>query len=140
METFPYGPFVMNLGRAQHDLSSAAFKLLLTDSSYVPNINTDTVRADVVGEITGTGYTAGGLALTGTTWTWNATTRRGVLAANTAIWTGATFTARLAVAYIDLADPALDPLVCYIDFGADKSPVAEDWPITFPAGLLRLVI
>lgn len=134
----PYGNFIMGLGRAVFDFEIDTFKAMLTTAAYVPNADTHTFVTDVTDEITGTGYTAGGNALTGVTWTYDAVNRRGVLGANTVIWPGATFTARIAVIYQSAATAATSPLVGWVDFGADKSPVNEDFQLTSPSGVLRI--
>jgi hypothetical protein len=95
-------------------------KVLLTTSTYVPNQDTHTVRSDVTNEITGTGYTAGGVAVAGKSRTYDATTneRRYVMANN--VWgPGATLTARVAVLYKVVGTAATDLLIAYLVFAAD---------------------
>ena len=46
------------------DLDTDTLKAMLCTSSYAPNRGTHAYKSDVTNEITGTGYTAGGLALT----------------------------------------------------------------------------
>jgi hypothetical protein len=46
------------------DLSSGSYKVLLTTVTHTPNQDTHTVRTDITNEVTGTLYTAGGVAVT----------------------------------------------------------------------------
>lgn len=50
-----YTQFKKNLGRSMN-LSTDTFKMLLTSNAYVPNLLTDAVLADVLGELSGNGY------------------------------------------------------------------------------------
>ena len=43
------------------DYDTDTFKIMLVTSSYTPNKGTHTRRSDVTNEVTGTGYTAGGV-------------------------------------------------------------------------------
>ena len=81
------------------DLDTDTIKLMLVTSSYTPNIDTHTKRSDVTNEVTGTGYTAGGVALANKTVTVNTTTDKGVFDADDVTISTATITARGAVLY-----------------------------------------
>ena len=131
-----YGAAALGLPQATFDFAADTFKIMLTTSGYTPDVDTHTYRADVTDEITGTGYSAGGLVLTGFAWSyagWVAS-----LAVDTPVWTTATFTARVAVVYKDTGSGATSPLLCFVDFGADRSPAAEDFGVDFGDGLLGL--
>lgn len=112
------------------DLDNDTFKIMLTTSTYTPAA-THSVKADVTNEISGTGYTAGGATLQNVTWTESSGTV--TLDATDVSWTSATFTARYAVIYDDTPTSPLDPLVCLIDFGTDKSVTAGTFTIQFHA-------
>lgn len=66
-----YTQAVVNLGKKTMDLSADTFVLTLVTNSYVPNANTDAAWSAVSANELSTagGYTAGGVALTGQTWT-----------------------------------------------------------------------
>ena len=111
------------------DTTADRFKVMLVTSSYNPDFGAHDFKADVTNEITGTGYTAGGESLTsvtltqaGGTITWDA---------DDVTWTSSTLTARGAVVYDDSLTN--DPLICYIDFGADKSSSSGDFILSFNA-------
>ena len=133
----PYGKFLMNLGSGQFNLGSDAIKIMLTTAAYVPNIDTHEFKSDVTNEITGTGYTAGGASLTGVTWTYDATNKRGVLGASAVVWTAATFTLRYAVIFKWTGTATTSRLIGWIDFGQDLSPASEDFTISFTSGVVR---
>lgn len=134
----PYGMFLMGLGAAQFTFDSDSFKVMLTTSAYTPNIDTHEFKSDVTNEITGTGYTAGGKALTSVSWDYDSTNHRAVVSANNLLWTGVTFTTRRAVVYKDTGTAGTSRLIGYIDFGVDKSPASEDWQISFTNGVIRI--
>ena len=46
------------------DLVNDAIKVMLCTSAYVPNQDAHQFKSDITGEVVGTGYTAGGQALT----------------------------------------------------------------------------
>lgn len=125
-------PFKKHIGDGTFDLDSDTFKCALLTSSYTPDA-TDEVFADLSGEVSGTGYTAGGATLTGVTWATSGTTC--VLDATDPQWTGATITARYAAIYKSgTANSLTNPLVCILDFGADKGVTGGTFTVQFDAG------
>ena len=122
------------------DLDTDTLKLMLVTSTYAPNIDTHTKRSDVTNEITGTGYTAGGVALTTKTVTADTTNDRGVFDADDASWATSTITARGAVIYKSRGGASsADELLLYIDFGSDITSTASTFSIVFNAiGILTL--
>jgi len=125
-----YNKFKEYMADGTMDLDNDTFKIMLTTSTYTPAA-THSVKADVTNEISGTGYTAGGATLQNVTWTESSGTV--TLDATDVSWTSATFTARYAVIYDDTPTSPLDPLVCLIDFGTDKSVTAGTFTIQFHA-------
>lgn len=119
------------------DLDGGDLKLMLCTSSYTPNQSTHTHKSDVTNEVSGTGYTAGGVTLTGIT-----VTSSGLvvtLDADDASWAASTITARYAVCYSNAgADDAHRPLLFYVDFGADQGSSASTFLISWnAAGILQ---
>ena len=118
-------PFKNNLTQVTNfqidfdDTTAGRFKCMLVQSGYTPNFDTDSVFGDVGNEVTGTGYTAGGEALTGITFaisggtiTWDA---------GDVTWTGSTITNAAA------ADTA------YVDFGGNFSTTSGTFQIVWNA-------
>ena len=81
------------------------------------------------GEISGTGYTAGGKLLTGTTVNYDAANSVAYVNFNNVVWSPATFTARCALIYNASAGNAS---VAVIDFGSDKS-CSSTFTVTMPS-------
>ena len=103
------------------------FNLALYTSSAT--LDKDTTAYSSTNEISGTGYTAKGNALTSVT---------PVLSSDTAVcdfantsWTSASFTANGCLIFND--DVAGDPAVCAIAFGGDKTVTSGTFTIEFPA-------
>jgi hypothetical protein len=103
------------------------FNLALYTSSAT--LDKDTTAYSSTNEISGTGYTAKGNALTSVT---------PVLSTDTAVcdfantsWTSASFTANGCLIFND--DVAGDPAVCAIAFGGDKTVTSGTFTIEFPA-------
>lgn len=129
----PYWSLPNNLGQAQINFGTDTFKVMLLDDTYTPDLVSHAWLDAVNGcEISGTGYTAGGLTLTSCSWAYYPT--EGVQGFNAAwaIWTPATLTARYAVVYKDAAGvPEDSPLVSLIDFGANKSVDGVDFALVW---------
>jgi len=111
------------------DTTADRFKVMLVTSSYTPDFGTHDFKADVTNEVVGTGYSAGGESLTSVTLTQSGGTI--TFDADDVTWASSTITARGAVVYDDSL--VNDPLIAYIDFGADKSSSAGDFVLSFNA-------
>ena len=111
------------------DTTADRFKVMLVTSSYTPDFGTHDFKSDVTNEVSGTGYDAGGKSLSSVTLTQSGGTI--TFDAADLTWASSTITARGAVVYDDSLTN--DPLICYIDFGADKSSSAGDFVLTFNA-------
>ena len=107
--------------------SGNTFNLALYTSSAT--LNKSTTAYTTSNEVSGTGYTAKGNALTSVT---------PALSTDTAVcdfadtsFTSASFTARGCLIFNDSASG--DPAVCAIDFGSDKTVTSGTFTIQFPA-------
>ena len=121
------------------DLSVGAntIKCALVTSSYTPNIDSHDFFDDVTNEVSGTGYTAGGATLT-TSVSQDNTDDEAVFDATDVTWANSTITARGAVIYKSTGVASTSPLICYIDFGANKTSDGGTFQITFDAeGILN---
>lgn len=138
-----YGLAAKSMLNKEIDYDTDAINVMLCAVGYVPNQDTHQYKSSVTNEITGTGYTAGGLALASKTVVYDATTNTLVLSAANPVWTTATFTgARIAVFYDAMpGTDATRPLLAYMDFEADWSPAAENFTIALPVdGLMHVVV
>jgi len=138
---FLYGPFAKAL--LEGDMvafDTGTYKVMLCTSSYTPNQDTHVDKADVDNEVSGTNYTAGGVAIASlsVTQTENVVKVDGTDSS----WATSTITARYAVIYDDTEVADADKkLVGYIDFGEDKSSEAGTFQITWHAsGILTLTV
>jgi len=120
--------------------TSHAYKGLLTTSSYAENRATHSKRSSVTNEVTGTGYTAGGVALTLTA-SLNTTSHVLTLTIPTVTWSNSTITARKLVVYRARGGASsADELVCCIDNGVNQVTssssmiwLSSTWEIALPA-------
>ena len=109
---------------AVHDFSTDTFNIALYTASA--NLGADTTVYSATGEVTGSGYVAGGIALTGTTVTVSGTTAFVDFAS--AVFT-ASVTARGALIYNATKG---NKAVAVLDFGADKTSTTT-LTVTMPA-------
>lgn len=129
-------PFSNNLTQTTNfqidfdDTTAGRFKCMLVQSGYVPNFDTNSVFTDVTNEVSGTGYTAGGEALTGVTFaisggtiTWDA---------GDVTWTSSTIT-NAAAAVIYNTSETNKPLIGYVDFGGNFSTTSGTFQIVWNA-------
>jgi hypothetical protein len=121
MASLIYNSAIDDMARNNIDFDSNSFKALLVSSSYVPNKDTHDKRDDVTNEVSGTGYTAGGVA-TVCTVTKDTANDKVTLSFAAVSWASSTITARALVIYKSLGGASsADALVCYVDFGSDVS-------------------
>lgn len=89
-------------------------------------------------EATGTGYTAGGLALTSVSWATNG--KVSTLTCASPSWSNSTITASYAVFYDSVGGTdASNPVLCYWDFGGSQSSSASVFTLQVAAGGLITV-
>ncbi len=108
--------------------TSQTFKIALYTSSATLSAATTAYTSS--NEVSGTGYSAGGQALTIS----QVPTSSGTTAFidfSDVTWTTATITARGALIY--LANGTTNPSICVLDFGGDKTSTAGNFTIQFPA-------
>ena len=112
-----------------HNFSSSGgntFNLALYTSDAT--LNKSTTAYTTSNEVSGSGYTAKGNALTSTTPALSTDTA--VCDIADTIFTSASFTARGCLIFNDSASG--DPAVCAIDFGSDKTVTSGTFTIQFP--------
>jgi hypothetical protein len=116
--------FKQQLLLAVHDFSTDTFKIALYTAAA--NLGADTTVYTVTGEVTGAGYVAGGIALTGSTVTVSGTTA--FVDFDSAVFSAAV-TARGALIYNASKS---NKAVAVLDFGADKTSTTT-LTVTMPA-------
>jgi len=106
--------------------TAQSYKIALYTSSA--SLDAATTAYTTSGEVSGTGYTAGGNTLNIST---NPTTSgtTAFLSFGTTTWSTATITAAGALIY---QAGGSTPAVAVLDFGGDKTSTAGDFQITFP--------
>lgn len=138
-----YGSFLLKALNKEVDFDSDTIKVALLSSAYTPNQDTHDYFDDVVAnEVTGTGYTAGGVTLGSKTATYDSASNVIVLDAADAVWASSTITARYAVIYDDSgATNAQKVLIGYVDFGSDQSSTNGNFTVTWDAtGIVRITV
>lgn len=117
-----------------------SYKAMLVTSSYTEDRAAHSKRSSITNEVTGTGYTAGGAAVT-LTFSVNTTTHKGTLTIGAVSWASSTITARKLVVYRNRGGASsADELVACIDNGVNVSSssntltvAASTWEIPLPA-------
>lgn len=117
--------FKNDLLTAGQNLSTDTLKLALYKADA--SLNADTTAYSATNEITGTGYTAGGVTLTGVT----IQTSGSVVYINfsNAVWSPAAFTTRAALIYNASKS---NKSVAVLDFGSDKT-CTSTFTVVMPA-------
>ena len=126
--------FKVELMQAVHNFgptSADTFKIALYTSSA--SIGASTTAYTASGEVSGTGYTAGGVTLTISTTPTSGNNASGVPTAFVSFapvsWASATFTARGALIYNSTDS---NRSVAVLDFGTDKTVNNDTFQIIFP--------
>ena len=128
MASLIYNSAIDDIVRGAIDADTDTFKAMLVTSSYTPNKDTHDKRDDVTNEVTGTGYTAGGVT-TACTVTKDTANDRVTLQFAAVSWATSTITARALVIYKSTGTASTDNLVAYNDFGSDVSSTAGTFSV-----------
>ncbi len=117
---------------------TGSFKFLLVSSlPSEGNFDAYDFRDDIANEVTGTGYTAGGVAATVTVGSIDTTNDRTPVTITdlTNAWTGSTISAVGGWLYKVVGSAATDQLVGFVDFGGTVTSTAGNYSVTFTAPL-----
>jgi len=117
----------------EHDLDTDSLKLALYSSSA--SLSDGTTVYTTSNEVVGTGYSAGGVVLTGIDVTTDSSVA--VVSITDAVISASTITARGALIY---NSSQANKAVAVFDFGADKSSTDGDFTIQFPAAAAATAI
>lgn len=138
-----YGSLVQRAFNGEVDYDTHDIRVALLSSAYTPNQDTHATWSQAkANEATGSGYTAGGAALSGKTITYDAANNVTVLDANDVTWANSTITARYAVIYDNAGATDADKvLLGYVDFGVDQASTNGNFTITWDAaGIFRFTV
>ncbi len=113
---------------------TGSFKFLLVSS--VPSesdLDTFDFRSDITNEVTGTGYTSGGVAATVTVGSVDTTNDRTPVTITdlTNAWTSSTISAVGGWLYKVVGSAATDQLVAFVDFGGTVTSTAGNYSVAF---------
>lgn len=137
---FPKGIFPTAFNK-EIDLLDDAIMVTLHTSSMTPDQDAWDYYNDVTNELsTANGYTAGGAAIANDTLTYTSGSNLYTYDGDDVAWTSSTLTARYACVYDSTpGTAATDPLLLYVNFGADVSSTAATFTITWSAsGILTI--
>ncbi len=112
----PYTQAIVNTHKALIDWSSANIRMVLLSNSYTPAQDTDATWANLsTYQISGTGYTAGGVAVTTPTVTNSGGTT--TAAGGTSSWSASTLTAKYAALVLSTGGATInstDKVLAYV--------------------------
>src|SRR6476469_1313571 len=124
---------IVNATQLAINLTLTTSKIAMFTNTVAPNFSTDTAYAVApynANEVSGTGYTAGGVVVASPTITESPTGSMMYDLADTS-WATSTITnARCSLFYQDALSPKA--AICLVNFGADYSTVAGTFLITWP--------
>lgn len=149
MSQLAYNGIKKTLMSAGINLATDTIKGMLLTNAYAPNIDTDVFASDINShEVSGTGYTAGGKAITTQALTLDLTNDCCYLDADDLVWANSTITARVLALYKDTGNQSTSPLIGYIIFvdgsnnPADKSTNGDSfyvqWALPASGAILYL--
>jgi hypothetical protein len=129
-----YTKLALSMGSKKIDFTADTFKVMLL-SAYTVGSTQDTAQfvSDVTGvgtEASGTGYTAGGVALVSPTYTASGHVYTFTTSTNPS-WTSSTISAAYALFYDSTPGTAsTNPVICYWDFGGTSSSSSGTYTLT----------
>jgi len=115
------------------DFDTDTIKVALTTSAYTPDQDAHDYFNDITNQVTGTGYTAGGVTLASKTIGYTNGTNVTKFDAADVSWTSSTITARYAVIYVDTGTASTSALLAYVDFATDQSSSSGTFSIVWDA-------
>lgn len=122
------------------DWVNDTIKMALLDTE--PNQDTAEFWSDVSAhEVSGSGYTAGGNALTTKSLSYASSTQAVSFIADDVAWTGLSVSnVRWVVVYKDTGTAGTSPLMAYLDLGTKLSPSGQDFTVGYNAAPLTAVV
>jgi hypothetical protein len=119
MASLIYNSMPDDMAKGAIDFDTDTFKAMLVTDAYTPNKDTHLKRSSVTNEVSGTGYTAGGVA-SAVTVTKDTANDRVTIQLGAVSWAGSTITAKGCVYYKSRGGASsADELIGYNDFGSN---------------------
>lgn len=138
MASFNFNFGIRGIVTGAIDLDTDSFKMLLV-SSVLTETEKDAFdfRNDIINEVTGTGYTAGGNAVTLTVAAVDGPNNDVEITASAVSWPTSTITALGAVIYKARGGASsADDVLCFLDFGGSVASTNGTFTVT-PSGSLK---
>ena len=131
MASLIYDSFWHDLARGNVDLDTDSFKLMLMTSTYAPSKSGHAKRSDLTNEVSGTGYTAGGAAVTVTLTAASGNSDIELFNLANVSWSSATITARYGAVYKSRGGASSADELCFLlDFGSDKTSTGGTFTVS----------
>lgn len=128
-----YGKGIQHLAKADFDWDTIALKAMICTATYTANFDTHEFRSSVTNEVSGSGYTAGGVSLTTETLSIDGTNHWVKFDADDADFGTVTFTSGTQmIIYVDTGSSATDILISNHSFSA-QSPAGVPFKYQFHA-------
>lgn len=135
-----YGLALKSLAAGSINFTGSTVKAMLCTSTYTPDQDAHQFKSSVTNEVTGTGYTAGGVTLASKTANYDGPSNTLTLDSADPSWASSTITARYLVFYVSTGTDATSALISYVDFGADVSSAASTFTYTIPvSGIAQFI-
>jgi len=126
-----YNSAKQSLNDGTIDLDTDDIYAALCTNAYTMDQDLHDFFDDITNEVSGTGYTAGGQALTGKSVAADNTDNEGYFTSDAITWANASITARYLIFYKKRGGASsLDDLISCIDLGADKTSSGGNFVIT----------
>ena len=139
---YVYGLFLQSLVEGRVNMSADQVWCMLVTTGYTFNQDSHKFKSVVTGELTGSGYTAGGQQVTISPPAYSSSTKLLTVPAGNLVWPSVTWTgATGAVLYMNPAGStdANRPLIAYMDFGGSADRSAEAFYLNWGAsGILKM--
>lgn len=130
-----YGQAFKTFFNKEADIPDDTFKLMLCDDTYTSDIDAHDYKNDITGELSGGGYTAGGVALGSLTWTQTGASNLWTLDAADSNWNPLSATnLRYAVGYCSTpATDATRPVLFLVTLDANQTFTGANFTLSWNA-------
>jgi len=137
-----YNSYKKNVFNGGIDLENDTIRMALMTSAYSPDVDAEQYYSDVTAfEVsTGGGYVTSGTVMTGKVVSADNTNDKAVFDADDVVYAASTISARGALIFKDTGDSTTSPLICWSDFGSNKSSVGGNFTISWSvSGIMNVL-